>query len=330
MPVWYICNAQHIAKALTCSADGCSTLLQEVAKPLVDGTASSTLEGWLKSFSAQTVPASQLRAHVTLLQSCNTALDLIKDVGFEVALQFLADNCLMNTQDKPGSGNAQQGTAQQVNTSSRVSQIDAARLSAELVTDLSKKVCHLQLALAAVGASISGASISFPKFKELVTLLADQQARTSASHIMVFVKERQSVHAIAAMLRKVPELAQISFFAYTGRAAAGSGSTSRFSGMKRTEQKNALHLFKEAKGTAVLVATAAAEEGLDISSCEMVVCYTVVQSGRERAQRRGRARKACSLFVNIIEPQDQGKLADARLAESNACIAQLRLSEISL
>ena len=101
----------------------------------------------------------------------------------------------------------------------------------------------------------------------------------------------------------------------------------RSGGMKLTEQNNALRQFKEAAGMAVLVATAAAEEGLDIINCEMVVCYTVVETGRERAQRRGRARKAGSLFVNIVQPDDQSKLDSACLAEANAKL--LRCSFLS-
>ena len=266
----------------------------------------------------------------------------MKDVGFEMALQYLADQCLASQQVTSGlstAGTAGTGTASQFPsgvTAETVGEEEAAKMSSAVVADLSEKVCHLQVALAALGNSSLHASISFPKFKELVAVLRGLQSSKGTSHSMVFVKERQSVHAIVAMLRKVPELAPISFFAFTGRAATGSrrmaGVTlgTRPGGMKMTEQKNALRQFKEASGMAVLVATAAAEEGLDIINCEMVVCYTVVETGRELAQRRGRARKAGSVFVNIIEAQDESKLSSACLAESNARVAQTQMSELSL
>ena len=331
---------------LQCSADACSALLTEIARSLLDGKASSRLKGWLDSRLADLHPPwhSQLRSYIRLLQSCSTALDLIKDVGFEVAFQFLAEQCL-GSQQASGSNATQQNTPHEAapsktaagSPSRHISETEAARLSAELVSDLSDKVCHLQLALAVLRAKGPCASVSFPKFRELVTVLKDLQHRKRASHSIVFVKERQSVHAISAMLRKAPELTGIRFFAFTGRASTGRGSKptlalgsrTRSGGMRLTEQKNALKQFKEAEGMAVLVATAAAEEGLDIINCEMVVCYTVVETGRERAQRRGRARKAGSLFVNIIEPQDQAMLNNACLAEANASLAVMHLSELS-
>ena len=313
-----------------------------MAKALHDGQSSSRLKGWLTAASTDTPPAQpQLRALLALLQGCNTALDLIKDVGFEMALQYLADQCLSSQQVITGFSTTATGERQSPSgvTASSVMEEEAAKMAASaVVTDLSEKVCHLPLALAALRNHGLLASVSFPKFRELVEVLEGLQNSKRASHSMVFVKERQSVHAIVAMLRNVSELAAISFFAFTGRATTRArrlvgvttGNSSRPSGMKLTEQKNALRQFKEAGGTAVLVATAAAEEGLDIINCEMVVCYTVVETGRELAQRRGRARKAGSVFVNIVEPQDEPKLSTACLAESNERVAQRQLSELFL
>lgn len=315
-----------------------------MAKPLHDGQSSSRLRGWLTAVLADTPPAHpHLTALLNLLQGCNTALDLIKDVGFEMALKYLADQCLSSQQIATGPSTtataAESGSPSSGTTGQTVLEEEAAKLAASAVmVDLSEKVCHLPVALAALRNSGLHASVSFPKFRELVEVLQELHSSKSASHSMVFVKERQSVHAVVAMLRKVFDLAPISFFAFTGRATTGSrriagvstGNSTKPSGMKLTEQKNALRQFKEADGTAVLVATAAAEEGLDIINCELVVCYTVVETGRERVQRRGRARKAGSLFVNIVEPQDESKLSSACLAESNERVAQRQLSQLFL
>ena len=313
-----------------------------MAKPLRDGQSSSRLRGWLTAILAETPPAQpHLTAHLNLLQGCNTALDLIKDVGFEMALQHLAVQCLSSRQASAGVSKTATGAGSQSPsgmTAQTVLEEEAAKMASAVVTDLSEKVCHLPMALAALGNSGLHASVNYPKFRELVEVLKGLQSSKSASHSMVFVKERQSVHAIVEMLRKVSDLAPVSFFAFTGRATTGrrrvDGMTicnsTRPSGMKMTEQKSALRQFKEAGGTAVLVATAAAEEGLDIINCEMVVCYTVVETGRELAQRRGRARKAGSVFVNIVEPQDESKLSSAGLSESNERVAQRQLSELFL
>lgn len=73
---------------------------------------------------------------------------------------------------------------------------------------------------------------------------------------------------------------------------------------------------------AVLVSTAAAEEGLDIVNCELVVSYTMVETAREMIQKRGRARMAGSQFVSIVEEHDQAKMEQAQMAEHYARVAQ--------
>ena len=72
-------------------------------------------------------------------------------------------------------------------------------------------------------------------------------------------------------------------------------------GMKIRHQVDTLDSFRAAQGMNVLMAAAAAEEGIDIPRCEFAVSYTVVESGREWTQRQGRARMHGSQFVSIIE-----------------------------
>ncbi|PNH08569.1 Protein Dicer [Tetrabaena socialis] len=55
------------------------------------------------------------------------------------------------------------------------------------------------------------------------------------------------------------------------------------------EQQQALQLFRS-PGRKVLVATSAAEEGLDVPSCEFVVRYNAAATGIQLLQSRGRAR----------------------------------------
>ncbi|DBB05724.1 TPA: hypothetical protein ACH3X1_012325 [Trebouxia sp. C0004] len=322
--------------------------LAEITSSLRDGRWSARLKHWLTT-QAATVPQTSihLRAHLALLQDCNSALSLLKDTGFELALQYLASKCVANQQSTNLHSTREQGettnTAQAPPTHAAeprvskalVSELAAASLSRALIQDLSEKVSHLQLALDALAVTQAGANISFPKFKELVTVLTEMQGQKSAWHGIVFVKERQSVHAIVSMLRNVPQMATISFHAFTGRATNSKRRLephlgSRRSGMKLREQKNALSQFRQAEGMSVLVATAAAEEGLDITNCELVVCYTVVETGREMMQKRGRARMPGSEFVCIVEERDQSRVKHARIAECNARMAQLHVSHRSV
>ncbi len=101
-------------------------------------------------------------------------------------------------------------------------------------------------------------------------------------------------------------------------------------GMKSRKPKHALFQFRQAEGMAVLVATAAAEEGLDITNCELVICYTVVETGRELVQKRGRARMTGSEFICIVEEHEQARVDNARMAACNARLAQMRVSDRSV
>ena len=141
---------------------------------------------------------------------------------------------------------------------------------------------------------------TFPKFLGLVQFLAGYKADKAAWHGMVFVKERQAVFELTRMLQSAPQLNDINFYAFTGKAAAQKSATTP-QGMNLKERKRTFQRFQQASGREVLVATSAAEEGIDIPSCEFVVCYTVAQSGRELTQKQGRARAKESIFVEFVE-----------------------------
>ena len=322
-----------------------SQLLAEISDDLNHGRWSARLKHWLETQLAAAPAASKLlRSHLVLLQDCISALSLNKDTGFEIALQHLADKCLayllpnleLNSAHPESNSAASQvpdsQNAEPTADTAGPTDAAAASLSRALMSDLSSNVCHLQLALQALSAKQNGTQVSFPRFQKLVAILTDMQDKKEAWRAIVFVKERQSAHAIAAMLDRVTELKDISFYTFTGRATSSKHRTQYtrvlgqgFGGMKLKEQRNALSQFKEAEGKAVLVATAAAEEGLDIIECELVVCYTVVETGRQLMQRRGRARMACSKFICIAEEHEEAQLAEARLAECNAKVAQLHM-----
>ena len=222
-------------------------------------------------------------------------------------------------------------TAANTTGTCEMSETIAASMRQALMQDLASKVYKLQRSLDAVAGTQSGASSKFPKFQELVTVLTEMKDRKNAWHGIIFVKDRQSVHAIAAMLQEVSQLTNISFFTFTGQPSSNKGSRLsgpaqsaglRSVGMKLHQQKNALLQFKEAQGMAILVSTAAAEEGLDIINCELVISYTMVETAREMIQKRGRARMAGSQFISIVEEHDQAKMEQAKMAEHYARVAQ--------
>lgn len=69
--------------------------------------------------------------------------------------------------------------------------------------------------------------------------------------------------------------------------------------MTGKEQDRRLQEFRNA-GKKVLVATAAAEEGLDIADCEFVARYTAPKTGIQRVQSKGRSRKVGSIYLTLV------------------------------
>lgn len=174
----------------------------------------------------------------------------------------------------------------------------------------------------------------YPKLQALIRFLSDMNAKETAWHGIVVVKERQSVHTLTHMLQQVPDFAnEVSFHPCTGHGHQKQqqvtvGSFSR--GMKITAQKDALKRFRCGEGRQVLIDTAAAEEGLDIVDCHFVVCFMVVESGHELIQRAGRARMRGSQVVHIVNrgSGDEASLLKAEQEKLNAGNAQLHFSHV--
>ena len=57
----------------------------------------------------------------------------------------------------------------------------------------------------------------------------------------------------------------------------------------------------QAPGFKLLVATSAAEEGLDVQRCRFVVRYSPAFTGTQRVQSRGRSRMVASEFLTLLQ-----------------------------
>ena len=340
-------------------------LVTEVNGCLNKPAFSAALDSWLSQLlsSDSSLPAA-LHSYASLLQSCNRALDMVKDVGYEGALHCLGSACLEAS--KASQEQAAQQTPQQ--TAQQASQPAAEQAAhqviqqpatpaaqpaaqhpanitshgladtqltvAMLLEALSVKVCSLSNVLHGLDIASERCSSTFPKFQKLVQFLAQLKADKPAWHGMVFVKERQAVFQLTKMLQATPQLAGVNFYPFTGdgktaqKYTAGSAANSITAvtpvGMKLKERKSTMLRFHQAKGQEVLVATSAAEEGIDVPSCEFMVCYTAVQSGRELTQRQGRARALVSKFVEFDEEgsTDAAMQRKAREEQMNSQLAQ--------
>ena len=286
---------------------------------------------------------------------------MVKDIGYEGALHCLGSACLeasKASQQQAAQQEAQQASetaaeqtahqarqqpatpaaqpaAQQAANITPHELADTQPTVAMLLEALSVKVCSLSNVLYSLDIASERRSSAFPKFQKLVQFLAQLKADKPAWHGIMFVQERQAVFQLTKMLQTAPQLAGVNFYTFTGdgkasaqRHTAGSAASSVAAvtpvGMKLKERKSTMLRFRQAKGQEVLVATSAAEEGIDVPSCEFVVCYTAVQSGRELTQRQGRARALVSKFVEFDEEgsTDAAMQRKAREEQMNSQLAQ--------
>ncbi|KAI8465871.1 MAG: hypothetical protein J3K34DRAFT_524985 [Monoraphidium minutum] len=161
----------------------------------------------------------------------------------------------------------------------------------------------------------------------------DQEGFTASSS----ARKRQVVFHVAAALRTHPELAfldEVLEFVGVNDSSAGGrrrrgpwrqrrrprrrglalllgcggGALKKDAyarGMSGRSQQRVMARFR-APGRRLLVATSAAEEGVDVPSCNCVVRYNVASSGTQRVQSRGRGRAPGAGFLELVSAPGAG------------------------
>jgi ERCC4-related helicase len=135
-------------------------------------------------------------------------------------------------------------------------------------------------------------NIDHPKMAKLMILLTEQFESNPESRILVFCHYRDSVRIIVKEINK-HELIEAKQF-------IGQQTKGKRKGLSQKDQLNLLQAFKNGELN-TLVATSVAEEGLDISECDVVVFYDVVPSEIRSIQRRGRTGRNRSGKVIILK-----------------------------
>ena len=154
----------------------------------------------------------------------------------------------------------------------------------------------------------SSPSIFPPKVNALTHYLLRHKDKADFRGI-IFTRTIQG----AAMLHSILSIARLPFVdsidLFTGHG--GNSSQNQISseshpglhqshpGMTSKGQTAILTRFKS-NGRRLLVATTAAEEGIDCPGCEFVVRFSAPASGIQRIQSKGRGRKLGSVFFNIV------------------------------
>ncbi|XP_030830684.1 probable ATP-dependent RNA helicase DDX58, partial [Strongylocentrotus purpuratus] len=133
-----------------------------------------------------------------------------------------------------------------------------------------------------------------PVLNELGRQLKKAYARNEESLSIIFTKTRASAKALEKWINEDPDLNHIN----AGKLTGGGNQ-----GMTSTEQNRNLQLFKDKKYR-ILVATSVAEEGLDITECNMVFRYNYVTSDIGYVQTKGRSRSKFSGKIFVIVNSD--------------------------
>ncbi|RWA11633.1 hypothetical protein EKO27_g3483 [Xylaria grammica] len=135
---------------------------------------------------------------------------------------------------------------------------------------------------------------------KFTTLVQQLQSAPAETRCIVFVLETATVAVLAHMLSKTTSI--------NSRFRVGSMiGTSNYAGRRRnlgdiSPTKNTLDLedFRTGKIN-LLVATSVVEEGIDVPSCNLVVCFNTPSNVKSFIQRRGRARMESSRIILLSE-----------------------------
>ncbi|GAB7356392.1 hypothetical protein MBLNU459_g7172t1 [Dothideomycetes sp. NU459] len=122
---------------------------------------------------------------------------------------------------------------------------------------------------------------------------------------IVFAEQRAVVAALADLLSTHPETANkfnVGTFVGNSSFTKRKGSIGDIVDLK--QQQQTLDDFRIGKKNLV-IATSVLEEGIDISSCQTVVCFDAPKNLVSFVQRRGRARKKGSKYMILLADDDK-------------------------
>lgn len=162
---------------------------------------------------------------------------------------------------------------------SKISKIRAVK---DIVSDF-----HIRVAYSLVQKALEN-GLEHPKLEALQKIVQQQLSHTPNSKILIFTDFRSNIKKI---LESVDEVSGVNAHKFIGQANRLDA------GMNQKTQSEIIERFKSGDINC-LIATAVAEEGLDIPSVDLVVFYAPVPSAIRTIQRRGRTGR-----------QEVGKLA---------------------
>ncbi|KAJ5718630.1 hypothetical protein N7488_004276 [Penicillium malachiteum] len=142
-----------------------------------------------------------------------------------------------------------------------------------------------------------------PKLETLLTFLEKHKNPNFSG--LIFVKRRATVSVLSQILSTHPITKdRFRCAPYVGWSGSVSRKDSLGDLLTRQGQKETLQQFKSG-AINLIVSTDVLEEGLDVSSCSLVICYDKPSNLKSFVQRRGRARHQESTYVILTSSDDE-------------------------
>ncbi|NXD05267.1 DDX58 helicase, partial [Certhia familiaris] len=190
----------------------------------------------------------------------------------------------------------------------------------ELEKQLTEKFQERELELTALSKDESNAN---PKLEELACILDEAYHYNPQTRTILFAKTRALVAALKNWVEANPVLSHIKpdvvFFSLTQFLGTV--------GMTLPMQKVVLDAFRNDKDLRLLIATSVADEGIDITECNLVVLYEYFGNVTKMIQVRGRGRardSKCILVTSKTEVLENEKLNNYKEEMMNAAIEKLQ------
>lgn len=141
------------------------------------------------------------------------------------------------------------------------------------------------------------------KVRQLVRFLANYGE--GDLHGIIFVEQRATVAVLHQLLSIHPTTKDmLRCGTFIGTSSFSSRKSSLGDWLNPREQMDTLDCFRK-KDKNFIIATSVLEEGIDISACNIVICFNRPPNLKSFIQRRGRARKSRSIFVLLVPSDDR-------------------------
>jgi len=128
---------------------------------------------------------------------------------------------------------------------------------------------------------------------------------------LIFVEQRVTAIALCQLLSEHPGTKNLfSSGTFVGTATNQSRKTELADLLHQKCQKEVLKEFREGSKN-IVIATSALEEGIDVSACNVVICFNKPPNLKSFIQRRGRARHEKSTFMILLSSDEHADLGAA-------------------